>query len=70
VHAEGAKGSTGNTASARADQPQAFADASAANGHDNHATSDADGCEGAPSKACAFSAAGKATATPPGDQGF
>jgi hypothetical protein len=58
VNEEGTEGVGGNSAVARADRPDAFADASAANGNNNAATSDAQGCVGAPDEACAFSAAG------------
>jgi len=58
VNDRGTKGVGGNTAVARADQPHAYADASAANGNRNNATSLAQGCTGKPGNACAFSAAG------------
>jgi len=58
VNKNGKKGVGGNTAVARAERPDAFADASAANGNNNTATSIAEGCIGASGKACAFSAAG------------
>lgn len=58
VNDEGTAGPGGNTAMAQADRRGAFADASAANGNHNAATSVADGCLGAEGEACAFSAAG------------
>jgi hypothetical protein len=58
VNGRGKEGAQGNTAFARADRPGAFADASAANGSHNAATSVAEGCLGEPGQACAFSAAG------------
>jgi len=58
VNEHGTNGVGGNSAVARADRPHAFADASAANGNNNSATSIAEGCVGAPGQACAFSAAG------------
>jgi len=58
VNDDGTEGVGGNTAVARADRAKTFADASAANGNDNAATSVAEGCIGEPGKACAFSAAG------------
>ena len=58
VNSRGAAGVGNNTAVARADQPRAVADASAANGDNNVATSIAEGCIGAPGRACAFSVSG------------
>jgi len=58
VNDDGTQGVGGNTAVARADRAKAFADASAANGNNNAATSVAEGCIGEPGHACAFSAAG------------
>lgn len=58
VNAEGKSGAVGNSAVARAERPDSFANASAANGSHNSATSVADGCVGTADNACAFSASG------------
>ena len=58
VNRNGARGAGGNSAAARANGRNAFADASAANGQGNTATSTAEGCVGAPGQGCAFSVAG------------